>query len=322
VGRDAARCGAAGSPRRRRPAIAPMPRRSSRRCRGGRAGPVPGLGAAPICRAAPGPHRRTRRVRPGQGPTAGSGAWESPPPHGRCRPPAAVRRGRDRPTSTGARPPAAPPWPDHARPRRRPPGPARPGAAPALCSRSDSPRRSPAAAPAVPWPQLPARYGRSGPSSAPPWRTGRVRRRAARRAGAGCRARGDPGSARRPAPRPRRPGPPRTGRPRGTPPRQAPRRRPNPVPWWPRPCARLAGPAGRSAPRPVPSWPRDRVPPADEETAGTNVHRTQERNLSLRPSHLLRGDSGSIGPRCPSSTERSQHQVSTEEVKTGDDVGF
>jgi hypothetical protein len=37
---------------------------------------------------------------------------------------------------------------------------------------------------------------------------------------------------------------------------------------------------------------------------------------------LSRNDSEPINPRCPSSTERSQHQVSTGGVRTGDDVGF
>ncbi|MBA9049593.1 hypothetical protein BJ996_006324 [Streptomyces phaeogriseichromatogenes] len=38
--------------------------------------------------------------------------------------------------------------------------------------------------------------------------------------------------------------------------------------------------------------------------------------------HLPRKDSVPINPTCPSSTQRSQHQVSTGRVNTGDDVAF
>lgn len=41
-----------------------------------------------------------------------------------------------------------------------------------------------------------------------------------------------------------------------------------------------------------------------------------------RPDHLSGNDAPWLTTKCPSSTERSQHQVSTGATKTGDDVGF
>lgn len=49
---------------------------------------------------------------------------------------------------------------------------------------------------------------------------------------------------------------------------------------------------------------------------------SERAGLGLSVRSPPRNDSESINPRCPSSTERSQHQVSTGQVRTGDDVGF